>query len=176
MHRSRALTHAVTKKTEVHCGHRTTGSIVCHHSGWFLRAGDDLKSLSGTISFFFSSFIFCTLLLEILTAGWLFGPTCMSCSSPVMLFPKICHASALCYGLLEVNVFWMDLQRTVYSGCVQGEILCGFAATYQKQLWNPRHLWVCAPQWVREECISEVQRNQMDPSKSLVWGAAAQLD
>lgn len=104
-------------------------------------------------------------------AGWLFVPTRMSCSSCVMLFPKIRHTSALCYGFLEVNVFWMDLQQTVYSGRVRGEILFGFALTYQKQVWNPRHLW----RVLRSECrrITTHLRSKAEWNGSSVWGAAA---
>lgn len=130
-----------------------------------------IRSLSCTISFFMLSFIFPTSLLEISTAGWLFVPTRMSCSSCVMLFPKIRHTSALCYGFLEVNVFWMDLQQTVYSGRVRGEILFGFALTYQKQVWNPRHSW----RVLRSECrrITTHLRSKAEWNGSSVWGAAA---
>lgn len=121
-------------------------SFVCVYQGWDLesRSSSEVSLAQSPFlfyDFFTLSFIFPTSLLEISTAGWLFVPTRMSCSSPVMLFPKIRHTSALCYGLLEVNVFWMDLQQTVYSGSVRGEILFGFALTSLKQVWNLRHSW-----------------------------------
>lgn len=79
------------------------------------------------------SFSFIFRFLNISTAGWLDVPTRTSSSSRVMLFPKIRHTSALCSALLDVNVLGMDLRQTVYSERVRGEILCGFALTYQKQ-------------------------------------------
>lgn len=121
----------------------TVDSWTCEASststGWFSRAGaHPAQSLSLCLSL---SFPFIFHFLDVSTAGWLVEPTCMSSSSRVRLFPKIRHTSAFCFALLDVNVLWMDLRQAVYSERMRGEILCGFALTYQKQLWNPRHSW-----------------------------------
>lgn len=152
-------------------GSWTVWSIVSVHLGWDLESRNSSEVSLAQSPFFYIyifSFIFPTSLLEISTAGWLFVPTHMSCSPRVMLFPKIRHTSALCYGLLEVNVFWMDLQQTVYSGRVRGEILFGFALTYQKQVWNPRHSWLA----LHSECrrITTHLRSKAEPNGSFKSG------
>lgn len=112
-------------------------------------------SLSVSLSFF-----------HLLLSGYIHHrlPTRMSSSSRVVLFPKIRHTSALCYASLDVNVLWMDLRQAVYSERVRGEILCGFALTYQKQLWNPRHWW----HMLHSECIRAAHLSRKSRTKRIL--------
>lgn len=103
-------------------------SIICIHSGWILIH----QSRCLTVGQSFHHNLFSSISLSSRNVH----PRLTVCaymphSSCMVLFPKISHTSALCYGLLEANVPWKGLQETsVFKQCARWDILCGFPLTY----------------------------------------------